>query len=91
MNHASTSPSGTGTRSIREGLGLSRDRSAQPRGDRRLPEGVVVVSGDSHWSIAEDIFVERAPSAMKDLMPRVSYEPGQGLQMSLRASMHYSI
>jgi predicted TIM-barrel fold metal-dependent hydrolase len=36
-----------------------------------LPAGTIVVSADSHISIADDIFRERAPKALRDRMPRV--------------------
>jgi hypothetical protein len=52
MNQVSTGRPGTEARSIRQGPGASRDRSAQPLRDVRLSDGTVVVSADSHWSIA---------------------------------------
>lgn len=47
------------------------DRVAEQRGGVHLPPGTVVVSADNHWSLSEDIFVERAPAHLKAKMPRV--------------------
>jgi predicted TIM-barrel fold metal-dependent hydrolase len=44
-----------------------------------LPEGTVVVSADSHISIEDDIFYERAPARLRDRMPRIWKDHETGL------------
>jgi predicted TIM-barrel fold metal-dependent hydrolase len=41
-----------------------------------LPAGTVVFSADNHISLAQDIFYQRAPAAMKERVPRVVQEDG---------------
>lgn len=57
-------------------LGAPIGRSPQRDGDLRLPADTVVVSADSHISLAEDIWYERLPASMKDRAPRIWYQDG---------------
>src|SRR5215210_1386460 len=41
-----------------------------------LPVGTEVFSADDHISVAEDIFYERFPEALKEQAPRVLYDDG---------------
>ena len=59
-----------------EGLGAPKDRRPGPLADVGLPPGTEVFSADNHISLAEDIFYERFPRAMKDRAPRVLYVDG---------------
>ena len=54
-----------------DGLGAPKDRQPGPPTDVGLPQGTQVFSADNHISLADDIFYERAPEAMKDRVPRV--------------------
>jgi predicted TIM-barrel fold metal-dependent hydrolase len=54
-----------------EGLGAPKDRRPSAPADVGLPAGTEVFSADNHISLAEDIFYERAPAAMRDRVPRV--------------------
>jgi len=60
-----------------EGLGPPKDRTGRagssPSG---LPAGTEVFSADNHISLAEDIFYERCPDALRERVPRVWYEDG---------------
>jgi len=40
----------------------------------KLPEDTVIVSADSHWEVAGDIFYERFPAKLKDHAPRVWFD-----------------
>jgi predicted TIM-barrel fold metal-dependent hydrolase len=51
-----------------------RERSAQEKGARMLPEGIRIVSADSHWEVSEDIFIERFPRELKHKAPRVTFD-----------------
>jgi predicted TIM-barrel fold metal-dependent hydrolase len=55
-------------------LGLAQDRRAEPL-SVQLPTGTVVVSADTHISLAEDIFVDQFPTSRRDQAPRVCYDP----------------
>lgn len=44
-----------------------------------LPEGTIVVSADSHWSLAEDPWAGRFPSHLKDRMPSMFWDEERGL------------
>ena len=59
-----------------EVMGAPYDRKPQKDGDLGLPVDTVVVSADSHISLAEDIWYERFPASMKDRAPRVWYDDG---------------
>ena len=54
-----------------EGVGAPKDRHPGPLRDLGLPTGSEVVSADDHISLAEDIFHQRLPEAMRDRAPRV--------------------
>lgn len=54
-----------------EGMGAPKDRLPGPLTDVGLPAGTEVFSADNHISLAEDIFYEQFPAAMKDRAPRV--------------------
>jgi len=54
-----------------EGIGAPKDRLPGPVTDVGLPAGTEVFSADNHISLAEDIFYEQFPAAMKDRAPRV--------------------
>jgi predicted TIM-barrel fold metal-dependent hydrolase len=56
---------------FKDGMGPASKRRPEPRGDRRLPEGTVVVSADNHWSIADDIFYKKFPSHLKEAAPKL--------------------
>jgi predicted TIM-barrel fold metal-dependent hydrolase len=57
-----------------EGVGPPKDRHGHAESVvTGLPSGTEVFSADNHISLAEDIFVERAPAAYKDKVPRVFY------------------
>lgn len=45
----------------------------------KLPAGSIVVSADSHWSLNQDIFYERAPRALRDRMPRIWWDDDSGI------------
>jgi predicted TIM-barrel fold metal-dependent hydrolase len=53
------------------GMPLPRDRVPQQQGRVRLPEGLVVVSADNHWSLNEDIFYQNFPAHLRDRAPRI--------------------
>ncbi|MDG2307694.1 MAG: amidohydrolase family protein [Candidatus Binatia bacterium] len=55
---------------LRRDLPMPIDRVVHREG-LQLPPGTVVVSADSHWEIAEDIFVERLPAKFRDMAPRI--------------------
>jgi predicted TIM-barrel fold metal-dependent hydrolase len=65
------------TESIYRGLAMPYQRVAQDRSARELPEGTVVVSADNHWSLTDDIFVERFPAELRDRAPRL-YQDERG-------------
>jgi predicted TIM-barrel fold metal-dependent hydrolase len=65
-----TSQSHVSPSSIRYGQGLAVNRSADVQGDVVLPEGATIVSADTHWSVSDDIFYERAPKHLQERMPR---------------------
>lgn len=52
-------------------LAAPTKRTPQTRTTVSLPADTIVVSSDSHVSIAQDIFYERFPSRMKDRAPRI--------------------
>jgi predicted TIM-barrel fold metal-dependent hydrolase len=56
---------------IFKGQGPASQRRPEPRGDRRTPEGMVVVSADNHWSISEDIFFKGFPSHLREAAPKL--------------------
>lgn len=51
-------------------------RTPQSGSRDMLPEGTVVVSADSHWSISEDIFYENFPPSLREYAPRVVFDGG---------------
>jgi predicted TIM-barrel fold metal-dependent hydrolase len=51
-----------------------RERSAQEQGARSLPQGIRIVSADSHWEVSRDMFVERFPPEIKHKAPRVYFD-----------------
>jgi predicted TIM-barrel fold metal-dependent hydrolase len=53
------------------GLGAPKDRRPGPPVELGLPAGTEVFSADDHISLAEDIFHDRFPAAMKDRAPRI--------------------
>jgi predicted TIM-barrel fold metal-dependent hydrolase len=59
-----------------EGVGAPKDRRGHAVGSVGLPPGTEVFSADNHVSLADDIFYERFPEALKDHAPRVWYEDG---------------
>jgi predicted TIM-barrel fold metal-dependent hydrolase len=56
---------------IMQNKGVVATRSPQARGDRELPAGIRIISADSHFEVAKDIFVERFPEELKHKAPRV--------------------
>ena len=59
------------------GFGAPKDRHGHANGTNvGLPEGTVVFSADNHISLADDIFYQRFPEALKDKAPRIWYEEG---------------
>jgi hypothetical protein len=59
------------------GFGAPKDRHGHADGiNVGLPEGTVVFSADNHISLADDIFYQRFPEALKDKAPRIWYEDG---------------
>ena len=59
------------------GFGAPKDRHGHANGTNvGLPEGTVVFSADNHISLADDIFYQRFPEALKDKAPRIWYEDG---------------
>lgn len=60
----------------RDGFGPPKDRRGQAAGSPGLPAGTQVFSADDHISLAEDIFHERCPEALRDRVPRVVHEEG---------------
>jgi len=59
------------------GFGAPKDRHGQADGIKTgLPEGTVIFSADNHISIADDIFYNRFPDALKEKAPRIWYEDG---------------
>jgi hypothetical protein len=56
---------------FKDGMGPASRRRPEPRGERRVPEGTVVVSTDNHWSISDDIFYKKFPSHLKDAAPKL--------------------
>jgi predicted TIM-barrel fold metal-dependent hydrolase len=59
------------------GFGAPKDRHGHAGGtDVGLPDGTVVFSADNHISLADDIFYQRFPEALKDKAPRIWYEDG---------------
>jgi predicted TIM-barrel fold metal-dependent hydrolase len=57
------------------GMAIPRERTAQHRGNIKLPPNTVVVSADNHWSLREDIFYERFPAHLKHRAPRLTIAP----------------
>jgi predicted TIM-barrel fold metal-dependent hydrolase len=58
-----------------EALGPPKDRRGHAGSSSSgLPAGTEVFSADDHISLAEDIFYERSPAALKDRVPRVWYQ-----------------
>ena len=47
------------------------ERAPQHQGSVELPAGTVVVSADSHWSVADDIFYESFPKSIQHKAPRI--------------------
>jgi len=59
------------------GFGAPKDRHGHADGTNvGLPEGTVVFSADNHISLADDIFYQRFPEALKEKAPRIWYEDG---------------
>lgn len=78
------------------GMGPASKRHPEARGDRRVPDGLTVVSADNHWSIHEDIFYENFPARLKDKAPRLYRPEGGGFLFTvdgkpLLPAMHVSI
>src|SRR6201993_4358147 len=72
-----SSQSSTATLYPPEGFGAPKNRHAHARGlDVGLPAGTEVFSADNHISLADDIFYQRFPEALKDKAPRIWYEDG---------------
>jgi predicted TIM-barrel fold metal-dependent hydrolase len=63
----------------REGMGAPFKRKPQAEGRVGLPADTVVVSADSHISLAEDIWYDRFPQRLKDRAPRIWFD-GAGFQ-----------
>src|SRR3954462_3385848 len=59
-----------------EGFGPPKDRHGHATHAVGLPAGTEVFSADNHISLAEDIFYERFPEALKDQAPRVLLDDG---------------
>lgn len=59
-----------------DGFGPPKDRQGHAGADIGLPAGTEVFSADNHISLAEDIFYERFPAAIKDQAPRVVRDDG---------------
>ena len=60
----------------REGFGAPKDRHGAGIGSTGMPAGTEVFSADNHISLAEDIFYERFPAALKEQAPRVVCQDG---------------
>jgi predicted TIM-barrel fold metal-dependent hydrolase len=58
------------------GWGAPKDRQGHASASTGLPAGTEVFSADDHISVAEDIFYERFPEALKEQAPRVVYDDG---------------
>jgi predicted TIM-barrel fold metal-dependent hydrolase len=58
------------------GWGAPKDRQGHGSSATGLPVGTEVFSADDHISVAEDIFYERFPEALKEQAPRVLYDDG---------------
>ena len=58
------------------GWGAPKDRQGHASASTGLPAGTEVFSADDHISVAEDIFYERFPEALKEQAPRVLYDDG---------------
>jgi predicted TIM-barrel fold metal-dependent hydrolase len=59
------------------GFGAPKDRHGHANGTNvGLPDETVVFSADNHISLADDIFYQRFPEALKDKAPRIWYEDG---------------
>ncbi|WP_176596367.1 MULTISPECIES: amidohydrolase family protein [Sphingobium] len=52
-------------------IGFPCDRTPEDRKSRRLPAGMTIVAPDNHWSLSEDIFIDRFPEHLKDRAPHV--------------------
>lgn len=63
-------------KSIYANIPTPRERTSQPMGDVKLPEGTVVVSADNHWSFCDDIFYERFPEHLRHKAPRGRNDDG---------------
>ena len=60
-----------------EGVGPPKDRHGHAASAvSAFPPGTEVFSADNHISLAEDIFYQRCPEALKDRVPRVWYRDG---------------
>jgi predicted TIM-barrel fold metal-dependent hydrolase len=59
------------------GFGAPKDRHGHAEDiNVGLPKGTVVFSADNHISLADDIFYDRFPEALKEKAPRIWYEEG---------------
>jgi predicted TIM-barrel fold metal-dependent hydrolase len=58
------------------GWGAPKDRQGHASRSTGLPAGTEVFSADDHISLAEDIFYERFPEALKEQAPRVFHDDG---------------
>jgi predicted TIM-barrel fold metal-dependent hydrolase len=58
------------------GFGAPKDRHGAGVGSTGMPAGTEVFSADNHISLAEDIFYERFPAALKEQAPRVVRQDG---------------
>jgi predicted TIM-barrel fold metal-dependent hydrolase len=59
---------------LQRGVRLPETRKIRLVENLKLPPGTVVVSADSHWEVAADIFYERVPNDMKEHAPRVWFD-----------------
>ncbi len=60
-----------------EGVGAPKDRHGRAGGPAAgLPPGTPIFSADNHISLAQDIFRERFPVALREKAPEVLYEDG---------------
>ena len=59
---------------IMRGVKLSGERQPQERHGGQLPEGLLMISADSHWEVSRDIFHERFPERLRDKAPRVWFD-----------------
>lgn len=54
--------------------GPSVTRTSQKKPEYDFPNGLEIISADSHWEISEDIFYPRFPEEIRELAPRVWFD-----------------